>query len=373
MNTTIKKMTALFLITTSISLNAQSSDKPSLAVMNMDVKSMSQDPSTMSNHVRMEIEKLNMYEVKDKYDVQQILNDNKLNMASCFGKTCLVEVGKILKADKMLTGSMERFEKYIIITYRLIDVNNNSIEKTYVHEFLNLPEELKSMIKLSVAEMFGQEFDKNQMSKLSKPYAFDNLSNNPTQERLRLSGPRFGFAAFTGKTMERIKAPKEQGGMEGFPMMFQFGYQFEKQYLNEGRVQALFEFIPLITGLDQGYFIPSLTLLNGFRDNVNGWEFAFGPTVNLTRVSDGYFDNGVWHQEQEWGNDPVNYGKENPNKIERGMLDMNGQYRLVSGLVFAVGRTFKSGKLNIPVNMYVVPGKHGVRFGMSLGFNAKGL
>lgn len=34
-------------------------------------------------------------------------------------------------------------------------------------------------------------------------------------------------------------------------------------------------------------------------------------------------------------------------------------------------KTFKSGKLNIPVNFYVVPNKEGIRVGASFGFNAK--
>ena len=35
------------------------------------------------------------------------------------------------------------------------------------------------------------------------------------------------------------------------------------------------------------------------------------------------------------------------------------------------GKTFKSGKLNIPVNVYVIPSKDGIRMGASFGFNAK--
>jgi hypothetical protein len=44
---------------------------------------------------------------------------------------------------------------------------------------------------------------------------------------------------------------------------------------------------------------------------------------------------------------------------------------LQAGFIVAVGKTFKSGRLNIPVNMYVVPSKDGIRMGASFGFNAK--
>jgi hypothetical protein len=53
--------------------------------------------------------------------------------------------------------------------------------------------------------------------------------------------------------------------------MFMFGYQFEKQYLNEGNLQALFEFIPSVTGVDQGLFLPNILFLHGLRHNRSGW------------------------------------------------------------------------------------------------------
>jgi len=39
------------------------------------------------------------------------------------------------------------------------------------------------------------------------------------------------------------------------------------------------------------------------------------------------------------------------------------------GMVFAFGRTFQSGRLNIPLNLYVAPRKSGTTIGLSLGFN----
>jgi hypothetical protein len=153
--------------------------------------------------------------------------------------------------------------------------------------------------------------------------------------------------------------------------MFQFGYQFEKQYLNDGKVQALFEFIPMITGLDQGYFIPSTTILHGVRSNINGWEFAFGPTFNLMPIATGYYDaDNKWQLKSTWENTPENYGKIIPFETED-RLDSRGNYSFHSSFVLAAGRTFKSGKLNIPVNAFVIPGKDGWRFGVSFGFNAK--
>ena len=174
---------------------------------------------------------------------------------------------------------------------------------------------------------------------------------------------RLGRAACRPKP----QAPKSEGGYNSFPALFQFGYQFEVQYLNEGNIQGLFEVIPMITGVEQGLFIPSMTVLHGLRNNKNGLEIAFGPTVSVTRYAEGYFIGDQWFLSQEWRS--AN-GEPNPNEIVS-RLDSRGRIQFSTGFVVAAGFTLKSGKLNIPVNAYVIPSKGNFRVGVSFGFNVR--
>jgi len=422
MKTLLKKIATACLLTLSLKGASQTTPKKqSLTILNIDVQGLNYHSSVMGNLVRTEVEKLDSFAVTDKYDLNYILEKNRFSSVSyadssaiktrykiirmtgnkpsfdkkdtlemidkynsayiadrnkqfinnCYGKLCLVEIGESIGSDKMLGGTVESYGKVIVVSLRLIDVKTKSIEKTYVKEFLNLPEEMQSIIHIAVREMFGKSNDKNLVAKLTEKFEFDNAVNNPNEDRLRLDGPRLGSMMFTGETQNRLMESKASGGFDAVPVMFQFGYQFEKQYLNEGKLQALFEFIPMITGVDQGYFIPSLTVLHGLRSNVNGWEFALGPTVNLLTSSKGYYDqDNKWQLESTWKNDPLNANTPNPFNISERM-DSRGDYVVHTGFVFAVGRTFKSGKLNIPVNAFVIPSKHGTRFGLSFGFNAK--
>lgn len=342
------------------------SPKKSITVLNIDTKGLALDPAQMGNLVRIELEKLDQYQVMDRYDVAYVVEKNKLDISNCYGKLCLVEIGNVIKTEKMLTGSVDLYGETIIVTLRLLDVPSATIEKTYVMEFLNLPKELQSMINISMRGMFGLKNDEVTVTRLTKKFNYESSTNNPEQERLNLSGPRMGFTAYTGKTAGYIRAEKDQGGYDAFPLMFQFGYQFEQQYLNEGNFQALFEFVPMVTGLDQGLFIPSLTVMNGLRNNKNGYEFAFGPTFSVVKKAKGFYDaNGSWHRESEW--DAAN--PDRPTMESR--LDSRGDAAISTGFVFAFGKTIKSGKLNIPVNAYVIPHKDGLRLGASFGFNAK--
>ncbi|MDF2451835.1 MAG: hypothetical protein K0S26_1339 [Bacteroidota bacterium] len=345
--------------------------RPTLTILSIDINGLKNDPLLMGNLVRTELEKLDTFDVMDRYDVAYMVEKNKLSINNCYGKLCLTEIGETIQSDKMLSGSIEQYPKTIIYTLRLIDVKSKSIERTTVMEFLNLPDELQAFTNITVRTMFNKSVDQNVLTKLTQRNSLDNTLNNPKKERLRLDGPRLGFVTYTGNVANIIQADKSSGGFEAFPVMFQFGYQFEKQYLNEGKIQALFEFVPMVTGVDQGYFIPGFSLLHGLRSNVNGWEFALGPTLNLSPKSKGYYDEtNTWHREQEWMEKPENKDVKNPFQIKE-RLDSRGDYALQTGFVLAFGRTFKSGKLNLPVNIYVIPNKDGFRIGASLGFNAK--
>ena len=165
-----------------------------------------------------------------------------------------------------------------------------------------------------------------------------------------------------------LTAPESEGGYNMYPATFQFGWQQEWQYLSSGDFQALVELFPMIGGLESGKFIPSLTFLNGFRMGKNGWEFAFGPSFRLVKKAEGFWGDGNnGTTDGQWYLNQSNPLPSSYPTIKR--LDSRGNIVLSTSLFFGVGRTFKSGYLNIPVNLYVLPKKEGTIIGASFGFN----
>ena len=342
------------------------SSTPLVAVFHIDTKGLNYDPVQMGNLVRLELEKTAQYRLIDRYDLDYLIEKNDLKLAGCYGALCLSGIGKVLNLDLILSGSVELAGDMIITHFRLINVKTEQIERSIIRQYLNIPKEVPEMVSLTIKEFYELPINAEVKRKLTKQNDFDNMVNNPTEYRLASDGPRMGFTVFTGTSANRIRESKSKGGYDAFPMMFQFGYQFEKQYLNQGRYQALFEFIPMITGIDQQLFIPSLTIMNGFRDNFKGWEIAFGPTFSFVRS-------------REWaeGSDGTLYdigtfGVQAPDGATiTDRLDSRGLPALTSGFIIAFGRTFKSGHMNLPINGYVIPSNNGARFGISFGFNAK--
>ncbi|MBK5285596.1 MAG: hypothetical protein JJE25_09335 [Bacteroidia bacterium] len=369
----LKTKYAFVVLMIAISTGAFGQTGKSLAVLNIESKGVIADAEGVGNMVRLEMEKTGMYKMFDRFDVADVMKKNNLDISNCFAKSCLLETGKLLKADKVMTGSVERFGEKIAITLKIVDVQTGDIEKANTTEYLNLQKEIHKMIGISVKKLVGIEPEK---------YLMDVLIayNQPIESSLttvNLSGPRAGVYYTDGLIGERMRADKtNHGGLGMYNITSVIGWQQEVQYLSAGNFQGLVECIFTGSGLESGRFIPAFTFLNGFRLNRQGWEIAFGPTFRFVRKANGYYtgtmdDNGEfkydpikdWHLENEW-----TASVKNPYPIVSN-VDDRGEATLSAGLVVAAGKTFKSGYLNIPVNVYIIPNKKGNVYGLSLGFN----
>lgn len=344
-------------------INAQT--RQSIAVSNIDTRGIDIDPVAMGNLLRIELEKKKIYDVIDKYDMRDLLDEKGLTLEECYGKSCLIELGQALGVDQALTGSVERFSDKLVISLRLFDVRKGTVINTDVAEFQYAPDEIDLMIRISVNNIFNLENDPNMVNLLAN-YE-EPISSKLTN--MTLNGPRMGAAYVTGDFASALTAPKSEGGYGGYPVLSQLGYQYEIQYLTAGNFNALVEFLPIVSGLEQGLFIPSFVFMNGFRFGEGNWEIAFGPSVGIRKMADGYYDdNKDWHLENDWYNQVPEPEGLNPFPIITRM-DSRGVAKLGSRWIWAFGKTFQSGYLNIPVNVYFSPQKQGWYVGASVGFN----
>jgi len=348
-------------------LNAQEHyNTTSAGVITVEARNIDFDPISLGNILRNELIKLKLFTVVDRYETLHALLETGKEENTCYSKSCLVKVGQHLGVEKMFGGTVDRYGGQLIVSLRVIDVATGSIDHNHIEEFIDVTENLPEMIGLCLKKMYDVPTEESLWNKLTNEEDYDNTVNNPHIQRLSLSGPRMGFGVITGDDAKRFTADESQGGYEAMPVLSQFGYQFEMSYLNEGNIQALFELIPTISGLEQGLFIPSMSILHGVRSNVNGLEFAFGPVFFLTKKAKGFERDGQWFLEDDKGMFP------DEELLIEERIDQRGDLKFDSGLIIAVGRTFRSGKVNFPVNLVSVLKKNSVRFGLSFGFNASG-
>lgn len=122
---------------------------------------------------------------------------------------------------------------------------------------------ISRMGKISLNELFGIENDRvivDQLTDIEEPLISTTKSMKP-------DGPGMGIAYLTGELGEVIDRTENKGGYDGYPVLSQFGYQYEIQYLSAGDFQALIEFVGILSGLEQRMFIPNVVVMNGFRLN----------------------------------------------------------------------------------------------------------
>jgi hypothetical protein len=141
-------------------------------------------------------------------------------------------------------------------------------------------------------------------------------------EVVSMSGPRFGFTVLNQESVDTLL---QKYDIALKPVVTQFGWQFERRlYTNGDGLTMLSEWVPLLSGLEQGVALPSLNWLVGLRTSA-GTEFAIGPNITPLGV----------------------------------------------GLVAAAGVTLRTGALHVPFNIAVATSKSGARVSVMTGFNLR--
>jgi hypothetical protein len=117
------------------------------------------------------------------------------------------------------------------------------------------------------------------------------------------------------------------------PIFTQFGLNLEQRIrLGDTKSHFAFQEVLLLGGLDQGIFLPSLSVLVGFRSRA-GLEFGLGPNLSLNRSS--------------------------------------GHLALSLAVAFSAGWTFVFSNVFVPVDLAFVPSPQGSRLSVLSGFNFK--
>ncbi len=374
------------------------SQKLKIAVANPSVDGLYASPKIAAKLLRLELTKLELYTIVDEFDMADVLAKSEEYQKNCLGIDCLTRLGEELNVDYIVSGSFDGLGNKIAISLKIIDVKNKSVYKSETSEFENQEIELQRMIEIILFDMYEKPVNKEIRAKLN----FKNdIINSYTVGQINNSGPRIGYGFLTGTMNEYANRSIKNGGLDIFPGVSMIGYQFEKQYVGTENFSAIVEGIFNFSGMEQGLFMPTFTILNGFRFGSDGWEFAFGPGFGFKRYSYGFFDSdntfgkgqGTYFSQDDWrdyafeqfeaGNpdfiDPVGnyYTVPDPSTLnskynfDEKNLDKNGNLRMSTTWVIGFGRTFRSGSLNIPVNVFYSSQGKGGMLGLSLGFNVQ--
>jgi len=145
------------------------------------------------------------------------------------------------------------------------------------------------------------------------------LLHTATAATISNAGPRVGMMGLSGSAASRAKE------LNMSPLMSAFGWHMETEFTSTlGAAKGNSSLVLLLVGADQGKALPSATWLVGMR-TAEGNEIGMGPNIS-----------------------PAG-----------------------SGFTVTIGRTRRTGDLNIPVNLSGTFSPHSFRLGLLTGFNTK--
>lgn len=303
------------------------------------------------------------YVVNDRYDVAEKLGADKVS--KCLGKDCLIKVGKELNSDFAMSASYDGLGDRILISMKIVNVNSGEIVQNEIEQFENQPRELNRMTDIMLDKLTSGTMVE---TVASRALVFkDGPASSTGLGKMNNNGPRIGFAFATGANGDYFYRGENDGGIGTHPLLFNFGYQLEKQYAGTENFSGLFEFIGNISGLEQGSPIPSLAILHGVRFGKGAWEFALGPSITAKKLYTGTKDyDGTFRSYS----DLANSGVMNAETFQYTTRpDTRGATYLGSNFVIGLGKTFRPGSLNVPLNLYASINKYGTTYGLSMGIN----
>jgi TolB-like protein len=104
-------------------LRADFKDYQTVAVMDFQAKGVSDiEASTVCDFVRSALLGQRVLDLVDRAHMEQVLQEQELQMSGCTSQECAVQVGKLLSAQLMVTGSLSSLFGEYVLSVSLVDV-----------------------------------------------------------------------------------------------------------------------------------------------------------------------------------------------------------------------------------------------------------
>lgn len=104
---------------------------PTLAVIDLEAFGLSNpEAASLTNRLRSNITKLGKYQMIERGMMAEILQEQDFQMSGCTSDECAVEIGQLLGAQFMLSGTIGRVGSTWTIEMRIVDVGTGAIIRT---------------------------------------------------------------------------------------------------------------------------------------------------------------------------------------------------------------------------------------------------
>ncbi len=102
---------------------------------------------TLANVVRKELIKSKLFRVVERNLMDEILSEQGLQQSGCTTTECVVEVGRLLGVQKILSGSISKLGELFIIDLQITNITTGEIEVLESIDYVGKLEELPRLIR----------------------------------------------------------------------------------------------------------------------------------------------------------------------------------------------------------------------------------
>lgn len=124
-------------------ITASSAQQTFLAVHDFEGKSVSEvEASALTDRLRTEIINMGQVSVVERAEMDEVLREQGYQQTGCFTSECMVEVGKMIGAEKIVSGSISKVGSTFSINARIINVETGEIENSITYDLSGVIDEL---------------------------------------------------------------------------------------------------------------------------------------------------------------------------------------------------------------------------------------
>ncbi len=108
------------------------------------------EASVFTNHITAQIHESGKFRVIDRSEQEKLLNELKFSLSGCVDESCQLEAGKMLSANKIITGSLGIFGEDYLVSLKFIEVETGETINTvseYYHDMEDILRESKKLVE----------------------------------------------------------------------------------------------------------------------------------------------------------------------------------------------------------------------------------
>ena len=112
------------------------SDAPSVAVLDFEANGIPDyEAETLTERLRSEIANTKAFRITDRKLLDKIINEQALQQSGCTTDECAAEVGQLLGAQYMISGSIGKLGQTFTVDVKLVSVTTGAAERTKTASF----------------------------------------------------------------------------------------------------------------------------------------------------------------------------------------------------------------------------------------------